>query len=210
MQMRAKYDIVHLRLFFAIVKDAEPARRVVEQLAKLLKPGGWVQWDELDVGGSFVLRVEGWEAPVMEETVEVLGGFGEWVGQIPELMEECGFVDDRVERFEERNELARAFLDNHLAKDEEVAVGRIASGDEDREGTRLLENVSAMVEESRRGVVICTPLVVFTARMMECDGSATHVGSLPCGRPGGRTFENLEARFSRMICSCRYSDRQRP
>lgn len=67
-----------------MVKDVEYARRVVEQLAKLLKPGGWVQWDKLDVGGSFVLRAEeGVEAPVMEETVRVSGGFGEWVWQIP-------------------------------------------------------------------------------------------------------------------------------
>ncbi|OTA84585.1 hypothetical protein M434DRAFT_400421 [Hypoxylon sp. CO27-5] len=43
----AKFDIVHLRLFCWVIEDdPEP---VLENLIKLLKPGGYLQWSDVDV-----------------------------------------------------------------------------------------------------------------------------------------------------------------
>lgn len=43
---RAKYDVVHCRLLLAAGPSVDP-RTWVKSFEKLLKPGGWLQWEEL-------------------------------------------------------------------------------------------------------------------------------------------------------------------
>ena len=66
--------------------------------------------------------------------------------------------------FEERKDLAKAFFDVNLAKDEEMAQNALKGTEE---GMRLLSMVTKMSEESGGGVVICTPKVVCTARNVD-------------------------------------------
>lgn len=161
---------VHVRLIFAIVRDQEDARLVVQQLAKLLKPGGWIQWDEIDVASSFVKRVEATEAenptPAIDRLVTRLTKIGSWVCKLPQIMQECGLELAMISRFDEKAELARAFFDNHLAKDEEMAQGmhRGGSGESAEKGRHALQEVRDTFEESKIGAVICTPKVVCIAR----------------------------------------------
>ncbi|KAL6721257.1 hypothetical protein ACLMJK_000359 [Lecanora helva] len=170
--MLGVYDVVHVRLLFVVVRDGDP-RPVIRSLKRLLKPGGWLQWDELDVGGSFVLDAAGVEDAgggegkservpgVMDEVVAALGKQGAWVKEWERNAMECGLVDGKLWRVEENRELAMAFFNNHLAKDEEMAEGRLAGTEE---GRRMIERTWKLYEESKRGVVICTPKVVCTAR----------------------------------------------
>ena len=46
--MLGQYDVVHRRLIFTVMRD-EDARPLIRNLTRLLKPGGWLQWDELNV-----------------------------------------------------------------------------------------------------------------------------------------------------------------
>ncbi|KAL9631339.1 MAG: hypothetical protein Q9164_005948 [Protoblastenia rupestris] len=155
------YDVIHVRLLLVVVRN-EDSDPVLRQLLRLLKPGGYLQWDELDVSGSFILRAEeGVEAPVMEGMLGALRQKAKWVDRLAERAEECGFVEGKMWRIVEKEELARAFFDNHLVKDEEMA-GSMLNGK--MEGERLLGAVERMFEESKKGVVLCTPKVVCTAR----------------------------------------------
>ena len=43
-----KYDIIHIRHFVCVVKGNDP-KPLLHNLLRMLKPGGWLQWDEWDV-----------------------------------------------------------------------------------------------------------------------------------------------------------------
>ncbi|KAL8737026.1 MAG: hypothetical protein Q9181_002090 [Wetmoreana brouardii] len=155
------YDVVHTRLLFTVVQHEDP-RPIIRNLIRLLKPGGYLQWDELDVEHSFMMRLEpGLKAPVMEEILGQLTQKGSWVRGLPAAMEECGLQEVTLWTFEERQDLAKAFFDNNLAKDEEMAENALKGT---AEGAKLLEMVMEMYRESQEGVVICTPKVVCTAK----------------------------------------------
>jgi len=161
-EMLGAYDVVHIRLIFTIVANDDPGV-VIRNLVKLLKPGGWLQWDELDVGASYLLRITpAIEAPTMDEVVVKLRRIGNWVGQLSERMEECRLICEEIERVEEKKELASAFFDCNLGKDEEVATGLLKAEEEERktEGEKLLDMVTKMRSESARGVIIVSPKVV--------------------------------------------------
>lgn len=49
-----KYDIVHIGLFVSIVQDDDPLP-LLDNLLLMLKPGGYLQWDEGDLGGLYRL-----------------------------------------------------------------------------------------------------------------------------------------------------------
>ena len=160
-QMEGRYDIVHTRLIYCVVQD-EDARPILRNLMRLLKPGGWLQWDELNVEHSFLMRTEaGVQSPVMDDMLEALKQKGKWVNRLPESMVASGLCDVAFQEFEERKDLAKAFFDVNLAKDEELANNALKGTEK---GTNLLSMIEKMYEESIGGVVICTPKVVCTAR----------------------------------------------
>jgi len=43
-----KYDVIHIRHFVCVVKENDPTP-LLKNLLRMLKPGGWLQWDEWDV-----------------------------------------------------------------------------------------------------------------------------------------------------------------
>lgn len=53
-RMKNKFDVVHVRDFGLVIKrdDPEPLLRNLEDL---LKPGGWLQWDEVDAGAVRII-----------------------------------------------------------------------------------------------------------------------------------------------------------
>ncbi|KAF2726639.1 hypothetical protein EJ04DRAFT_571087 [Polyplosphaeria fusca] len=42
-----RFDVVHVRLMMCVIKNNDPSS-VVEKLVKILKPGGYLQWGEMD------------------------------------------------------------------------------------------------------------------------------------------------------------------
>lgn len=157
------YDIVHVRLLFTVVRDNDPAP-IVENLIKLLKPGGWLQWDDLDVAQSYILHAElGVEAPTMATMLKTLQQMGQWVGDLADVMKQSGLQEAKIWRYEEREDLVKAFFDNNLAKDEEMAENALRDTED---GRKLLNCVLKMYEESVAGVVICTPKIVCTAKKL--------------------------------------------
>ena len=90
-ELIGKFDIVHMRLFVAIIKDNDPAS-LIRFCAKLLKPGGYIQWDEHEPSED---RVHSHHGSPVEGTNLVLRMTQThkqtaWVATLPRLLEQEG------------------------------------------------------------------------------------------------------------------------
>ena len=95
------FDIVHLRLFIAIVKDNDPSP-VVKYCHKLLKPGGYFQWDDHEPAVNRVGSYNGSPTEGMSMISQMTQTHKPtaWIARLPHTFTECGFevvqVDSRV------------------------------------------------------------------------------------------------------------------
>lgn len=69
-ELHGKYDLVHARMLVAAVLPGEWTA-VVRNLAQLIKPGGWMQWEESDFLSSKYLRGEELEISGVDKVVEM-------------------------------------------------------------------------------------------------------------------------------------------
>ena len=67
------FDFVHVRLVTVVVKQNDP-RPVLANLCKLLKPGGYLQWDEVDTINCAIRTVPDVSAPHLDELFAQLKG----------------------------------------------------------------------------------------------------------------------------------------
>ena len=168
-EMCELYDVVHIRLMFVVVQQRgqEAIALMLRNLMKLLKPGGSLQWDEINVAGTYVLKVHDGETdfPEMAHTLTLLKQVGgTWVKDLGASMHECGLSDVGEWEYNIKREHAKAFFDNHLAKDVEMVEQTMEIGEE-RE--RRLQGIGRLYEESKKGAVLCTPMVVCIGRKMK-------------------------------------------
>lgn len=198
-----KFDIVHVRLLLLVLTPATVGV-VVRHLAQMLRHGGWLQWEELDLARTCLQRAEGELAattalPIMESTLEVMQRQGDegWVAGLEDVVREEGFEDVRVERYWDGVQEARAVFEMVLIKDEELV--RKSSMDE---ATRkaAMSRIEAMYDESRRGAVLSTPKLVCMARKWGAEvgnGRATEAEPLDRklmnGAPTNQKFLNLKS-----------------
>ncbi|KAF2002184.1 hypothetical protein P154DRAFT_463257 [Amniculicola lignicola CBS 123094] len=113
-----KYDVVHVRAFSSVVKNDDPSP-VIKNAYKMLKPGGYFQWDDLD-GGSFKAVAPGSDpttsmvstaatedlvATSMQSQKVAMNFKFSWLGRLGLLFDEHGFevLDDK--RLEVKKEL---------------------------------------------------------------------------------------------------------
>ena len=98
------FDIVHLRLFIAIISNDDPSP-VLDFCYKLLKPGGFMQWDDLDVSKTQIGSYKGSPTEAMETMMRMAKtqtGIHStaWIARLPQIFQERGFqtvdVDSRV------------------------------------------------------------------------------------------------------------------
>lgn len=99
-----RYDIVHVRLFLLVVEKGDPMP-LLRQLFKLLKPGGFLQWQEYDPkSDKIVLAEPSLAAPKLENLYATLKATGsvpdmEWVTDLHTRFEREGgemLVSDRT------------------------------------------------------------------------------------------------------------------
>ncbi|KAI0593877.1 hypothetical protein F4775DRAFT_606957 [Biscogniauxia sp. FL1348] len=91
-----KFDIVHVRLILSVVGSGSP-RPVINHIKKLLKPGGYVQWDELDPINHYDVVTPGSEtgAPYMKATFQRVTEKADWswIATLSEALKEEGFEE---------------------------------------------------------------------------------------------------------------------
>ncbi|MCJ1319514.1 hypothetical protein MMC15_004850 [Xylographa vitiligo] len=167
----ARYDVLHVRLVQLVVPGHDP-RPLVRHLRAMLKPGGYLQWDELDPAGSALVRAPpppplppaaAAAHPALDRKLAEVRARPGWVRRLPQVLREEGFEHVRAHEYREGVGLAKAFFDVHCAMEEEMvrARGGAAEGEGGAEALRGLEEIH---RESVPGVVICTPKVVCVAR----------------------------------------------
>lgn len=161
----AKYDYVHTRLLLLVVESKNP-RPIIRNLRKLLKPGGYLQWDELDTVHMTVAKLDpNLPTPALDQLRDWswAGGRHDWTVRLPEFLAEEGFQDARADFVGDPPELARAFNEQHLLTAEEFAEGLVKLGKPEA-GAKYFRIVEEAYEESVAGAALCVPRLVCVAR----------------------------------------------
>jgi len=160
-----KYDFVHVRLLVLVI---EPGKHglVIRNLYKLLKPGGYLQWDELDCVNMHVKKVDpSVSAPALEglRKKSYADGRFDWTLKLPEFPAEEGFEDAKMDYFGDPDELIRAFNEQHLMTMELFAM-KLVRTEMKEAGEEILRLVREGYPESTKGAALCIPRIVCVAR----------------------------------------------
>jgi SAM-dependent methyltransferase len=122
-----QYDVVHVRVFTGVVKNNDPAP-LLRNALKMLKPGGYLQWDEFN-GGSWKAVVpgddpQGSSVPI-SATTEMLQTALEsgrkamnldytWIENLGKIFQEYGFEEVEHEKMDVKKELRKTMTDSLL------------------------------------------------------------------------------------------------
>jgi SAM-dependent methyltransferase len=156
----AKYDFIHVRLLVMVI-EGDP-ELVLSNISKMLKPGGYLQWDELDCVNMRVKKVDkGLQADALDQLREMsyANGRYNWTLQLPQFMSNQGFHDIRMEHYDDRPDLVRAFNEQHLLTMEEFAHRLIKIGQKEA-ASKFFRLISEGYQESVTGAALCIPRIV--------------------------------------------------
>ncbi|PYI03762.1 hypothetical protein BO78DRAFT_431819 [Aspergillus sclerotiicarbonarius CBS 121057] len=84
-----RYDLVHVRFFIVSIREDQYAQ-AIKNLLSLIKPGGYLQWEEIDYGKSF--RVLEKEEPRLQDAVDIYKGYfesGSFSIHAPDVIEQA-------------------------------------------------------------------------------------------------------------------------
>ena len=160
-----KYDYIHTRLLVLVVESQNP-RPIIRNLYKLLKPGGYLQWDELDTVNATVKKVDpNLQAPALDQLLDwsCAEGRHDWTVQLPQFLTAEGFHDATIDFYGDGPELARAFNDQHLLTAEEFAEGLAKLGKTEA-AAKYFQLLEDAYSESIAGAALCVPRIVCVAR----------------------------------------------
>ncbi|KAF1979250.1 hypothetical protein BU23DRAFT_586541 [Bimuria novae-zelandiae CBS 107.79] len=160
-----KFDIVHVRLLVMVLTGKDKTQ-FIDALLMLLKPGGWLQWDELNTIDMHVRKLDKSVAtPGLDRICKGTAASGryDWTLRIPELLISRGFEKVKMAKFGDSPHLARAFNDQNLMTMDEVAAGMEGSGKAD-EASKLKSDIGKAYAESIAGAALCIPRIVVLAQ----------------------------------------------
>ena len=162
-----QYDVVHIRLVILVIGKGDPVP-VLRNLALLLKPGGWLQWDEVDTGDAVVAHPAGAEGKT--EALERMAarmkahamGASSWVVKLPETMREVGgFVDAELYRVKADKAYLKFYTDMHSLLWVEVATHMPVEGGQRAQFEQLVEKV---LEETEKGAAYGAAKVIVVGK----------------------------------------------
>ncbi|PWY75248.1 S-adenosyl-L-methionine-dependent methyltransferase [Aspergillus sclerotioniger CBS 115572] len=126
-----KFDVVHLRLLFIVVENGDPSP-TIRKVTRLLKPGGWIQWDELSLVGRQIVTAR---PGLKTKALESLGWFWEangrqdWVEQLPDSFEKEGLTKTQITHYRPLQEYFRAEGEVFIMTCEETARTLASKGE---------------------------------------------------------------------------------
>ena len=167
-EMLGVYDVVHVRLLVLVVEDSNP-RPILGNLSKMLKPGGYLQWDDLNYPDTCVRVVDdSLLTPALHELRRMVYSQGrhDWTLRLADIFNEEGLEDARLYHFDDSMPLSKANGDQHLLTMEEFASRLEKVGKKD-EATKIYQIIRDVYEESMRGAALSMPRVVCVARKVE-------------------------------------------
>ncbi|KAE8319488.1 hypothetical protein BDV41DRAFT_560184 [Aspergillus transmontanensis] len=163
--LECQYDLVHVRLLVLVLSGVD-LMPVIRRLFQLVKPGGYIQWDELDCVNMKIKKVSpSVLAPALEEirVASYAHGRHDWVLDLPRLLTRAGFQGAKLDYYDEGPELIRAFNDQHLLTMEEFASKLMQNGQAEAAAS-FLKLIQAGYQECVDGAALSIPRVVVVAK----------------------------------------------
>ncbi|KAJ8112890.1 hypothetical protein ONZ43_g5285 [Nemania bipapillata] len=164
------YDVVHIRALGSIISDADLSP-VLSVAFELLKPGGYIQWDE-SRGDRFVV-----ESPepqiskvhcdtlvhVLKAGLQAKGIVSDWVENLDTHLDKFGFQNVRQHVQQKRKQDFKGWTEDYLMVWEELAVlfpprSKMPNAPMSRE--EWVDLFSKAVGETEQGVVVHQGMVV--------------------------------------------------
>ncbi|KAL8919492.1 MAG: hypothetical protein Q9208_006777 [Pyrenodesmia sp. 3 TL-2023] len=164
MALQGKFDIVHIRLIgVTIDHDPVPA---IRNIALLLKPHGYLQWEEMDLTQTVIATANDTvkaDAVTRMDALTKTHGARVWVAEIPQTLGKNGFYN--VKRFDVQPDMAllKFSTDMHVLAWAEIAANQ-PEGERKEHFTKMIEEVK---EETGKGVGHEVAKLVFSARKVE-------------------------------------------
>ncbi|TEY77513.1 hypothetical protein BOTCAL_0054g00290 [Botryotinia calthae] len=168
--LKGKFDIVHIRVFTIVVKGGHPGV-LLDNLIAMLKPGGYLQWDEFD-SASFSVHSPNESTPkvnvelVMDRFQDMCKKsdltFG-WISNLAEICDQQGLkVVDSI-RLPCNDIMRKMTTDNCLMALEDL--GYIVSERALGKRTAYRQAFNKAVLETRKGVSIAMDMVVVVCQL---------------------------------------------
>ncbi|EAW12306.1 class I SAM-dependent methyltransferase [Aspergillus clavatus NRRL 1] len=160
-----KYDVIHLRLLILVVENSDPTS-IIQNVHRMLKPGGYIQWDDLNYPDTHIVRANpALATPAFDRLREFVysGGRHDWVLQLPSILEQNGFEDAQLEHFQDHRELTLANGEQHLMTMDEF-TGSLYKKEMVEEARGVEQMVLDCCREAAQGVALSMPRVVAVAR----------------------------------------------
>jgi SAM-dependent methyltransferase len=134
-ELHEKYDVIHIQLFITILRDGNPIP-MLQNLMKMLKPGGYIQWGEWDFTTWEIMRTSSApshandELTQIRESISMLGGTKtgpgfisiSWIARLKDTFRENGLEKVLVDRHKFDKPIATLLLDTWIMAAEEFAV----------------------------------------------------------------------------------------
>ena len=151
-ELVSTYDVVHIRLVCLVVRNKDPVP-ILHNLALLLKPQGWLQWDEIDVSDSVIMHAggEGGKTDAVQRMDRLMKGHGapDWILKLPAtMMETDGFREATMHRVKPEWSLLKFSTDVIVGSWVEIALNQAEGSERKKEFEQL---VSDLFEEMRQG-----------------------------------------------------------
>ncbi|RYP55409.1 hypothetical protein DL769_010195 [Monosporascus sp. CRB-8-3] len=151
------FDIVHVRLITVVIRGNDP-RPVLANLTKPLKPGGYLQWDEVDTISCSIKTVPGMSAQNLDKLNSQLKGRDTWKYNLRQSMDQNGYAGLQLYTYQYGLDVARFWNDIYVSTWKEFAGNVLKTPEVSRE----LERKG--MDEARNGAAILTPKLVWVAR----------------------------------------------
>ncbi|TEY47664.1 hypothetical protein BOTCAL_0302g00120 [Botryotinia calthae] len=93
-ELLGSFDIVHLRLWLGVVMNGDPSALLTHAL-KLLRPGGYIQWDEIDPNRGIAEGPNGEESPHVAKILNMQANVKDlrWIPTLPRLFAQYDLED---------------------------------------------------------------------------------------------------------------------
>ena len=174
-----RFDVVHVRLLCLVVESSDP-RPILRNLKRLLKPGGYLQWDELNFPDSCVKTADpSTQTPALHELLDTIRSQGRtfWALRLAEIATDEGFEDATLYHYDDKRDLAKANNESCFLVMEEFA-SRLMSDNLEEESSSLNKQIQAAYQESLEDGFLFYPKVVCVARKPDVNGTANNPGGL--------------------------------
>lgn len=162
-----QYDVVHMRLLVLVVQKSNPLP-IIEKVFQMLKPGGYIQWDDLNYPDSKVVKSKALTpSPAHDSFLEFVqsNGRNDWIMDLPNHLTQGhgGFEDAQLFNYTDRPELYKANGDQYILFLEELSA-RLKIGGKVEDGRNLDRMIRGLAEESKQGVGLSMHRAVCVAR----------------------------------------------